>query len=207
MTNTGQRLRPGLPQRHSQALATIAWRVRAGCVRGVSGLNGRAGPPAVRDLAWACQQGSAETRVRSCHGPRRTASDRKRECSSEERPRAVDSPFGRRYDLRLLCRTDFAVRFEDLASVAQLVELRFCKPAVVGSSPVASSKRLIQRRREPGFGTKGGATGEGLFRHVLAKFGASELFHGGMPERLMGTGCKPVGFAYVGSNPTSPTIF
>ena len=28
---------------------------------------------------------------------------------------------------------------------------------------------------------------------------------GGMPERLKGTGCKPVGYAYVGSNPTSST--
>jgi hypothetical protein len=29
---------------------------------------------------------------------------------------------------------------------------------------------------------------------------------GGMPEWLMGTGCKPVGLAYAGSNPASPTI-
>ena len=28
---------------------------------------------------------------------------------------------------------------------------------------------------------------------------------GGVPERLKGTGCKPVGYAYVGSNPTSST--
>ena len=27
-----------------------------------------------------------------------------------------------------------------------------------------------------------------------------------MPERLKGTGCKPVGYAYVGSNPTPSTI-
>lgn len=27
---------------------------------------------------------------------------------------------------------------------------------------------------------------------------------GGVPEWLKGTGCKPVGYAYVGSNPTSP---
>ena len=29
---------------------------------------------------------------------------------------------------------------------------------------------------------------------------------GGVPEWLKGTGCKPVGYAYVGSNPTSSTI-
>jgi hypothetical protein len=28
---------------------------------------------------------------------------------------------------------------------------------------------------------------------------------GGVPEWLKGTGCKPVGFAYVGSNPTPST--
>ncbi len=29
---------------------------------------------------------------------------------------------------------------------------------------------------------------------------------GGVPEWLKGTGCKPVGYAYVGSNPTPSTI-
>ena len=29
---------------------------------------------------------------------------------------------------------------------------------------------------------------------------------GGMPEWLKGAGCKPVGYAYVGSNPTPSTI-
>ena len=28
-----------------------------------------------------------------------------------------------------------------------------------------------------------------------------------MPEWLKGTGCKPVGSAYLGSNPSAPTIF
>ena len=28
---------------------------------------------------------------------------------------------------------------------------------------------------------------------------------GGVPEWLKGTGCKPVGYAYVGSNPTPST--
>ena len=27
-----------------------------------------------------------------------------------------------------------------------------------------------------------------------------------MPEWLKGTGCKPVGYAYLGSNPSAPTI-
>ena len=30
---------------------------------------------------------------------------------------------------------------------------------------------------------------------------------GRVPERLIGTGCKPVGFAYHGSNPCAPTTF
>ena len=29
---------------------------------------------------------------------------------------------------------------------------------------------------------------------------------GSVPEWLMGTGCKPVGSAYLGSNPSAPTI-
>ena len=30
---------------------------------------------------------------------------------------------------------------------------------------------------------------------------------GGVPEWLKGTGCKPVGYAYLGSNPSPPAIF
>ena len=30
---------------------------------------------------------------------------------------------------------------------------------------------------------------------------------GGVPERPKGTGCKPVGSAYGGSNPPAPTVF
>ena len=30
--------------------------------------------------------------------------------------------------------------------------------------------------------------------------------NGRLPEWLMGTGCKPVGYAYLGSNPSAPTI-
>ena len=29
--------------------------------------------------------------------------------------------------------------------------------------------------------------------------------YGGVPEWLKGTGCKPVGYAYLGSNPSAPT--
>ena len=32
------------------------------------------------------------------------------------------------------------------------------------------------------------------------------MFHGGVPEWLKGTGCKPVGYAYRGSNPRAPTM-
>ena len=31
--------------------------------------------------------------------------------------------------------------------------------------------------------------------------------NGRVPEWLKGTGCKPVGSAYLGSNPSAPTIF
>ncbi len=30
--------------------------------------------------------------------------------------------------------------------------------------------------------------------------------NGRVPEWLKGTGCKPVGYAYLGSNPSAPTI-
>lgn len=34
-----------------------------------------------------------------------------------------------------------------------------------------------------------------------------EDYGGGMPERLKGADCKSAGLAYVGSNPTPPTIY
>ena len=44
---------------------------------------------------------------------------------------------------------------------------------------------------------------------VKSQFSAGCAFYnswgGGMPEWLKGTGCKPVGYAYVGSNPTPST--
>src|SRR5262249_44758158 len=65
------------------------------------------------------------------------------------------------------------------AGVAQSVEHLFCKQAVRGSSPLASSK-LNQRA-------------------FLCDFG-------GLPERPKGADCKSAGSAYVGSNPTPSTL-
>ena len=39
---------------------------------------------------------------------------------------------------------------------------------------------------------------------LVQKPGTSNV-RGGVPEWLKGTGCKPVSFAYVGSNPTPTT--
>ena len=33
------------------------------------------------------------------------------------------------------------------------------------------------------------------------------MYRGGVPEWLKGTGCKPVGYAYDGSNPSAPTTY
>ncbi len=46
-----------------------------------------------------------------------------------------------------------------------------------------------------------------IFRVLDPPQGWVVPFRGGVPEWLKGTGCKPVGYAYVGSNPTSSTIF
>ena len=37
-------------------------------------------------------------------------------------------------------------------------------------------------------------------------YGSIAIKPGGVPEWLKGTGCKPVGYAYDGSNPSAPTI-
>ena len=39
----------------------------------------------------------------------------------------------------------------------------------------------------------------------LEKRTAGLFFCGSVPEWLKGTGCKPVGYAYLGSNPSAPT--
>lgn len=46
---------------------------------------------------------------------------------------------------------------------------------------------------------------EVCFGMQLDKCTRAFLFFGGVPEWLKGTGCKPVGYAYPGSNPGAPT--
>ncbi len=46
---------------------------------------------------------------------------------------------------------------------------------------------------------------ERSIRTQLEKHRARLFFCGGVPEWLKGTGCKPVGYAYPGSNPGAPT--
>ena len=47
----------------------------------------------------------------------------------------------------------------------------------------------------------------GSLRHETTAFKEDFVIgFGGMPERLKGTDCKSVGYAYVGSNPTPSTI-
>ena len=36
---------------------------------------------------------------------------------------------------------------------------------------------------------------------------SAQVYFGSVPEWLKGTGCKPVGYAFPGSNPGAPTIF
>ena len=65
-----------------------------------------------------------------------------------------------------------------------MAELRFCKPAVVGSTPTASS----------------------VLKPVMAK-SLRQGDDGGVPERPMGPDCKSGGNAFTGSNPVAPTRF
>jgi hypothetical protein len=46
-----------------------------------------------------------------------------------------------------------------------------------------------------------------ILRYFLNNFYSINIktISGGVPEWLKGTGCKPVGYAYVGSNPTPST--
>jgi hypothetical protein len=68
------------------------------------------------------------------------------------------------------------------AGVAQSVEQQFCKLQVAGSSPFASSNSCD------------GEAGSSQCQRT-----------GEVPERSKGTGCKPVGSAFEGSNPSLPT--
>ena len=65
-----------------------------------------------------------------------------------------------------------------------MAELRFCKPAVVGSTPTASS----------------------VLKFVVAR-ALRRRDVGGVPERPMGPDCKSGGNAFAGSNPAAPTRF
>ena len=65
-----------------------------------------------------------------------------------------------------------------------MAELRFCKPAVVGSTPTASS----------------------VLKPVMA-LSLRQGNDGGVPERPMGPDCKSGGNAFTGSNPVAPTRF
>ena len=65
-----------------------------------------------------------------------------------------------------------------------MAELRFCKPAVVGSTPTASS----------------------VLKFIVAR-ALLEWDVGGVPERPMGPDCKSGGNAFAGSNPAAPTRF
>jgi hypothetical protein len=42
---------------------------------------------------------------------------------------------------------------------------------------------------------------------LIVKLFINRATNGGVPEWLKGTGCKPVGLAYVGSNPTPSTMY
>ena len=138
---------------------------------------------------------------------------------------AVDDAPGHRYDPPFSPAGKTSPRTVRRASVAQLVEHRFCKPVVVGSSPVASSRRRrVPPPRpappRPAPGNRRAAQRLPSARrtphetHDRRASGSSdseqrrnqEPGHAGwMPEWLKGTGCKPVGFAYAGSNPAPPT--
>src|SRR5690606_28300022 len=97
------------------------------------------------------------------------------------------------------CRNEVACYIHPLvagrhraASVAQLAELRFCKPEVVGSSPTASSPM--------------GEPFRFIRRPFLSDFGVSRVSikRGGIPKWPTGPDCKSGGSAFAGSNPASP---
>ena len=66
----------------------------------------------------------------------------------------------------------------------------------------SGAKALLPAWFRPVFGVSGRGCGE--WRMVRAWVGESH--NGGVPERLKGTDCKSVGYAYVGSKPTPSTI-
>ena len=75
-----------------------------------------------------------------------------------------------------------------LAGVAQLVEQRFCKPSVAGSSPIASTIRSL----------------DGFFDSF---WGSLPKIEGVCPSGQRERAVNPPAFAYSGSNPLAPTTF
>lgn len=68
------------------------------------------------------------------------------------------------------------------ATIAQLVEHRFCKPAVISSSLIGGSRLDLEQMR--------------------FKF----FFYGSVPERSNGEDCKSFVYDFGGSNPSRPTM-
>ena len=84
------------------------------------------------------------------------------------------------------------------ARVAQLVEQRFCKPPVVGSSPSTGFPQLqvvvgqIWTFLEA--------------RESIRSIRLVERKQGRLPEWLKGADCKSADYVYIGSNPIPPNI-
>src|SRR5580765_5886766 len=82
-------------------------------------------------------------------------------------------------------------------------------------SPIECSRRWSKRRGSPAVAASMGSSfvGSVLPRSSRTARGwcnrgeATMALPGGVPERPKGTGCKPVGSAYGGSNPPAPTRF
>ena len=79
---------------------------------------------------------------------------------------------------------------------------------------VARERRLVdEQHARSGLGEavgrrrSGGSPADHEHVEVLHEVEATIRDPGGVPERPKGTGCKPVGSAYGGSNPPAPTIF
>ena len=84
-----------------------------------------------------------------------------------------------------------------VATIAQLVEHRFCKPAVISSSLIGGSIFWSFRVWNIGF----------LVKNNIEKSKILNFFlYGSVPEWSNGEDCKSFGFAFGGSNPSRPTI-
>ena len=92
--------------------------------------------------------------------------------------------------LRTVSR-DLTRGFAGCAGVAQLVEQRFCKPSVAGSSPIASTIRSLTFLAEPA-----------ARRWASGSTDCLGVCPSGQRERAV----NPSALAYGGSNPPAPTI-